>query len=262
MKSEAIQINNLSFGFNGRLVLENLNFKIMQGEYVSIIGPNGAGKSTLLKCLNRILKTSRGQIEIMGKALENYSQKELGKVISYVPQNKETMLYNTVYEFVMMGRFPYLNPFSPISSTDKQAVEQALVMTGLQDLRNRLIKQLSGGQQQKVYLAAGLAQGPRILLLDEPTTHLDPQNHVEIQHMIADISKKMQITILHVTHDLNHIFYWSQRILAMKDKKIVYSGSPSEVMTGENLKNLFEADFLRIPHPATKHDIIIPEVHK
>jgi len=257
----AINIKQFSFCYGSREILHEINMSVNVGEYVSIIGPNGAGKSTVLKCINRIVKGGQGTIELFGRPLASYSQKQLGSLIGYVPQSREQPSVYTVEEFVMMGRYPHLQAFAPSQKEDERIVREALCLTGLQDLSCRLMRHLSGGERQKVYLAAALAQQPKILLLDEPTTHLDPKHHIEIQKIISDICSQGGMTVLHVTHDLSYIYYWSQKIVAIKDGRVHSSGLPRDVMKSENLYQIFDAPFLRIPHPVAKHDIIIPEVH-
>ena len=256
--SDIIRIKQLSAGYNGKEVLHAVDLNISQGDYVSIIGPNGAGKSTLIKCINRILQFKEGIIELFGRSLTQYAQKDLGKLIGYVPQTQEQSFSYTVHDFVMMGRYPYLNPFVRTTADDEKVVNEVLHTIELTDFAQRKVNRLSGGERQKVYLAASLAQQPKILLLDEPTAHLDPKYHMEIQKIISDISKQYGITVLHVTHDLNHIVAWSKKILAIKDGRIHSYGTPQEIITKDNLKDIFETEFLFMSHPETQETIIVP----
>ena len=257
-----VDIQNLSFAYNGKEILHNIQFAVMPGEYISIIGPNGAGKSTLLKCLNRIVTIEQGTIRIMGKDLPQYDQKELGKVIGYLPQIREYAFSYSVYEFVMMGRYPHIQPLDQESKKDIAIVKEMIQLTGLSHLEHRDISTLSGGERQKVYLAASLAQQPRILLLDEPTTHLDPRHQIEIQETVSWISKQLNITVLHVTHDLTHIFTWSQRVAAFKDGRLRFIGNPCDVITDEKLTEIFDTKFLFLEDPKTKKIIVVPDDRK
>ena len=259
MNNTALKINQLFFHYGKKQILNDINFSVSQGEYVSVIGPNGAGKSTLLKCINRITKGPEGSIELFGKNLNDYSQKDLGRMIGYVSQTSEQLFPFTVFEFVLMGRYPYRSPLSRVTKQDKAAIDQALSMTGLTDFVDRKVNTLSGGERQKVYLAGALAQQPKILLLDEPTAHLDPKYHAEIQKTISDICAHMGMTILHVTHDLNHIFSWSQKVIAIKEGRLYRMGVPEVLLTPEYLKDIFETDFLVMSHPITSRPIIVPE---
>ncbi len=260
MTTKAIEIKNFSFSYGDKRVLKGIDLSIDQGEYVSFIGPNGAGKSTILKCLNRILSGGEGTISILGKDLHAFSQKEIGRWVGYVPQNREQVFPYTVQEFVWMGRYPYQSPWRRPTREDEKSVEEAVALTGLINFRNRRMDTLSGGERQKVYIAGALAQQPKILFLDEPTTHLDPKHMVDIQHTITQICSNLGITVLHVTHDLNHIISFSHRIVGFKECRIVFDGKPQDVMTKENLNQLFDTHFLLLHHSASPQPIIVPEV--
>lgn len=257
--SEAVKISRFSFHYGQEEILHDIDLSVAEGEYVSIIGPNGAGKSTLLKCLNRIIKGGHGSIALFGKDLQGYSQKELGRLIGYVSQSREQVFPYTVFEFVLMARYPYLSPLSRVSKQDTRVVEEALSTTDTTDFAHRKVSTLSGGERQKVYLAGALAQQPKILLLDEPTTHLDPKYHAEIQQTISRICARLKMTILHVTHDFSHIAFWSRKVIAIKGGRVHSTGTPDEILTRDRLKDIFETDFILIPHPLTRHNIIVVE---
>jgi len=211
----------------------------------------------LLKCVNRILCADKGRIELFGRNINEHSQKDLGRMIGYVPQTQEYAFSYTVREFVTMGRYSYLSAFSGISGHDRTIVDEAIELTGLNAFRERTIHQLRGGEKQKVYIAACLAQQPKILLLDEPTNHLDPKHQFDVQRTIADISSKFNCTIVQVTHDLSHIAHWSQKIIAMNEGRIVFNGPPDDVITSPNLRKLYNAEFHLIPDPDSKQTMII-----
>jgi len=260
MNNCVLEVENLSFSYGSKQILKDINLKIRAGEYISIIGPNGVGKSTLLKSIIRIVRGFSGSIKLMGKDLTDYTQKELGRLIGYVSQSREQAFPYTVLEFVNMGRYPHLNPLARLSRQDKQIVEESLKLTGLEDFCDRRVINLSGGERQKVTIAGALAQRPKILLLDEPTTHLDPKYHAEIQQTVCKISKELGITVIHVTHDLNHIQFWSQRVIALRSGEIIYEGDPAEVLNEKSLKDIFDIEFLLVSHPSKLKKIVIPEV--
>jgi iron complex transport system ATP-binding protein len=256
-----MKLDHFSFSYGEKPILNDITITIAQGEYTAVIGPNGAGKSTMLKCINRILKGGAGSIELFGKNIKQYSQKELGRLIGYVPQTRDHVFPYTVYEFVIMGRYPYFNPLSRVSKEDQRIVYEAMEKCGITQFSNRPIENLSGGERQKVYLAAALAQQPKILLLDEPTAHLDPKYHMEIQKTICQISEDRNMTVLHVTHDLNYLLHWSQKVIAMKEGKIHFCGIPEEILTHDHLYKTFDIHFLNIAHPRGQKNILVPEVH-
>ncbi len=253
-----INFTQFTIALYGKKILQDLTFSVEEGEYACIIGPNGAGKSTLLKCINRIVKGGSGSIELLGKNIQRYRQKELGKLIGYVPQEREQAFSYTVEEFVMMGRFPHLKPFRPPAALDQNHVREAIAIVGLNGLENRSVNTLSGGERQKVFLATALAQQPKILLLDEPTNHLDPKYTRAIQKIIQDVSAKWNVTVLHVTHDLSLVAQ-VKKVVALKDGRLQWIGTPQEKMTPENLNGLFESEFLFVPHPVTRRTIVVQE---
>ena len=255
-----ISVQQFSFAYEEKLILDDINLSIAEGEYTAMIGPNGAGKSTLLKCLNRILKRGKGRIRLFDRNIEEYTQKELARLIGYVPQTREQVFPYTVYDFVLMGRYPYMSPLARVKNEDRRVVDEALEMCGIGQFAERSIQQLSGGERQKVYLAAALAQQPKILLLDEPTAHLDPKYHMEIQETICQVSRKMNITVLHVTHDLNYLLYWSQKVVALNDGRICFCDVPQKILEDDHLHKTFGTRFLTVAHPNRPIKLIIPEV--
>ncbi len=259
MNNKALVVKNLSFSYGSKEILNNISLSVDEGEYCSLIGPNGAGKSTFLKTINRILPCCEGTIELFGKDIFLYTQKELGGLIGYVSQSRDYPIPFTVYEFVMMGRYPYLKPFSSPSKDDHKKVKESLCYVQCEQFSKRKVNQLSGGERQKVYLAAALAQEPKLLLLDEPITHLDPKYQVEIQKTICDVSKEFNITVIHVTHELSHLFLWKQRVCAIKNGILQSEGTSQDVLTLNNLNKIFDTEFLFGEHPLNKNKIILPK---
>ena len=255
----AIEIADFSFSVGKARILKGISLDVGSGEYLSIIGPNGAGKTTLLKCLNRILTGGEGAILIRGKPLHDYSQIELAKLVGYVPQADGRSLPVTAHELVMMGRYPYLSPFSSITPEDETAVDEALERTGMTGFSDRLYNTLSGGERQKIFIAAALAQEAAIMLLDEPTTFLDPHHRADIFGILRDINRT-GVTILSVTHDINSAVLFSERILALKDGTTSYCGSADGVMDNRVLRELFGKDFLFVDHPTMGKKILVGTV--
>ena len=254
-----ISVRDFSYKIGDKQVLKDVSFDVKRRDYISIIGPNGAGKTTLIKCLNRILAGGEGEILIKGKDIREYSHKEMGAVTSYVPQAGEAQAPFTVWEFVLMGRFPHLSPFSSVSAKDEKVAEDALITVGMTEFAERRLDTLSGGERQKVYVAASLAQGAEILLLDEPTTFLDPRHQMDIYKILKELSQKGTVTILAATHDVNHAALVSKNILALKDGRKVYFGESKEIMNNEILKSIYKKDFLFVEHPQSKTPVIVPE---
>ncbi len=259
MSSYDIRVDSLFCNLGGKEILSSFTFDLPERKYVSVIGPNGSGKTTLLKCLMKLLPKSGGSVEIRGKRLEEYSQKKLARVIGYVPQDAGRSIPFTVEELALMGRYPYLSPFSTITEEDRKIAMSSLRMTGTEDLCGRQYDTLSGGEKQLVLIASVLAQGPKIMLLDEPSTFLDPK-HTGMVHSILDRAKnELNVTILVVTHDINSSIVMSDQIIAIKEGTVVFAGEPERI-TGERiLESVFDKEFVYTEHPVTGRKIIVPD---
>ncbi len=254
-----IEVRRFSFSFGDRPVLRDISLEIHEGEYVSIIGPNGAGKSTLLKCLVRILRGGSGTIRIARRDLGRYRQRQLARRVGYVPQADGLHVPYTVWEFVMMGRYPYIGPFGSPARRDETAVRHALSLTRMEAFADRAVATLSGGECQKVLIAAAVAQEPRILLLDEPTTFLDPLRRAEITEILQRLNRRDGLTIVAVTHDVNHAVFSSDRILALREGRVVSAGPPEEILEGHVLERLYGRPFTFTHHPGTGKRFVVPD---
>ena len=257
-----IKVNNLNFFREEKPVLRDITFRIEKGDSVAVVGPNGAGKTTLLKCLCRLLRVGGRKISIKDRCINDYRQSELAEITGYVPQGSvgHTLPY-TVYDFVSMGRYPYLNFLSSMASEDRQAVEEALEQTSMSELRNRYLFELSGGEQQKAYLAAALAQSPEILLLDEPGAHLDPGWNAEIHKVLKKVNRERKVTLISVTHDLNTALAGFSKILALKEGSMRYFDKSTGFADARILRDLFNHPFTVLDHPSQGLKIF-PEVLK
>ena len=241
--NHAIQTENLSLSFGSHPVLRDISLTVTQGEYVSIIGPNGAGKTTLLRCLLGTY-AYKGSAKINGMECSQANSRELAKAVSYVPQTHDIEFPLTAYDFVMMGRYPYLSALAPAKKKDIEAVEKAMEITGTAAFRDRLLRTLSGGERQKVYIAAALAQETPVMLLDEPATFLDWKHQAEVMQLLKQINTECGATIVTVNHDLNSAAHWSDRIIAIKDGLVLLDGASEEIIQPGPLKDLFETEFI------------------
>lgn len=240
-----IFIKNLSFSYKKIPVLNNISHTIGQGEHWAVIGRNGAGKSTLIRCIAGLQKSYSGSILIKGRELREYTPKELAKIVAYVPQTRNGIPPYTVYDYVMMSRFPYQGIFAAPSNKDKASVEKALVFTDTNDLKDQFLRNLSGGELQRVYIAGAVAQETGILLLDEPTTFLDPLHHELILATISKIHEHYATTILSVTHDITSSIYRYDNILPLVNHTIFWAGTLSDFLlkTPEILKDIYGITF-------------------
>lgn len=259
MSNPAIQIKDLSLTLSGKEILKGISLEVNQGEYISIIGPNGAGKTSLVKCISRIYTNWSGSVEINGKDITPCSQRELARHLSYVPQAEGRALPFTVFEFVLMGRYPHLSPFTSISADDKKIVLQTLEKSGLTPFSDRKLNTLSGGERQMVFIAAALAQGADILLLDEPTSFLDYRHQAQVMQLLARLHRENNITILSVSHDINAACAQSSRIMALKEGERQFFEPPEKAMNTATLEKLYDTPFLIADHPSGNGRIALAE---
>ncbi|MBN2717033.1 MAG: ABC transporter ATP-binding protein [Deltaproteobacteria bacterium] len=258
MTDTCLAVSGLSISLDGKAVLKNVAFNVNRGEWISITGRNGAGKSTLLKCLMRILKMETGDVVLNGNPIALISQRSLARQVAYVPQATGRFSPFTVFEHVMLARYPHLRPFAAPSRRDRDIVMHNLAEAGLSELADRTVSTLSGGERQKVYLAQAFAQGADVLLLDEPNTFLDPKCAAEVLHLLKVANQDRGTTILSVTHDINSAAVISDRIMALKSGEVVFMGAPFEFMAPPVLSDVFSASFSFVSHPETGMPLVLP----
>ena len=230
-----IEIKNISFSYAGNDVLKNISFEVGPGECVGILGNNGAGKSTLITCINKILTPKTGSIYIDNQDLLKMKRLEIAQRISYVAQKNE-ISQMTVFDIVLLGRKPYIK--WGIEQKDIELCEEIIGQIGLSDFKLRYINELSGGELQKVMLARALVQQPRLLLLDEPTSNLDPKNQYEMLTLIKEMARERNISVLIVLHDLTLALRYCDKFLFIKSGAVYQYGDES-VITEETLSVVY-----------------------
>ena len=253
-----LSVRDLSYRFGSQALFEGISFEVMPGEYAAIIGPNGSGKTTLLRCILRILTDWRGTVELDGVSVRKIGRKRLARRIAYVQQNLTTIFPFSVRQIVEMGRYPHLHPLTPLSDEDRRIVDESLDVMEMTAFADRKIDTLSGGERQKVILAAALAQQPDLMLLDEPTTFLDYRHQNEICRYLRQINRERKTTILEVTHDVNRAALEAEHILAIADGRIVFDGVPGDLMNESQLKAVYRTDFKLVDHPGGEKKMIVP----
>ncbi len=228
----------------GRRIVGPIDLDVRSGERLVVVGPNGAGKTTLLRLLFGLLRPDTGSINLGGQPLDGLSRREIARRIAYVPQIRPARIPFDVAEMVLLGRYPYLSSLrlAPAGS-DYAAVEEALEMVGIGHLRSRPIDELSGGERQTVYIAAALAQEADLLILDEPTTHLDPRHQREIASLLVKLNREAGKTVVCATHDLHFAAFVGERVLALREGTELVCDAPGKVLRPEVLMELFEAPF-------------------
>jgi len=235
-----ITINGLEFGYRTFPILKGIDVVFDKSELVSIIGPNGVGKSTLIHCMNKILTPNDNSVFIDGRDVKTINVKEMAKVMGYVPYTATNTFPISVIDAVMMGRHPHSKYGS--MEKDMEISYDMLEKLGIEDLAMRPINELSAGQLQKVILAKGLAQQPKVLLLDEPTANLDIKHQLGVTKLLHDICRETGMTIIMICHDLNIAAKYSDRMLMMSEGKIYAAGTPEEILTKDNVRNVYGVD--------------------
>jgi len=253
-----LKINEICFSYDSREILKGISFEVSASVFLGIIGPNGAGKTTLLRCINNALKPTKGVIYFDGKEVRQFSRKEIAKNIGVVPQRDDINFPFSVYEIVMMGRFPHLGFLDKENPKDYEMTEKALEEVGIKHLSQCRIDEISGGEFQKVIIARALAQEPKVLLLDEPTLHLDINHQLEILEFIKNLVLKNDLVVIMVTHDLWLASRYCDSLLLIKEGKIHSCGKVNEVLTKDNIKDVYQIEVDIIQHPLIKNPIIIP----
>lgn len=228
-------VENLSFNYPSRKVLDGISLTLEKGECLSILGTNGVGKSTLLKCINRILKQQSGTVVVMGENVDGLSGNELAKHIGYVSQRQNFSL-STVFDAVLLGRKPYVK--WDIGRNDLDIVHDVMGSLGLEDFALRRVDELSGGEAQKVAIARALAQQSDVLMFDEPTSNLDLKNQIEVVSIIKKIVRERQISAIVTMHDLNMASRFGDKFLFLKEGTIYDAGDIS-VITSENIRAVY-----------------------
>ncbi len=219
-----VNINGVEFGYSSETVLNDVTVTIEGPTFVSILGPNGVGKSTLIHCINKILTPRQGTVMIDGKDVDEINIKEMSKIVGYVPYSANDTFPLSVVDTVLMGRHPH--SYRGSLDNDLDIVYNTLEMLGIRDLAMRSFNELSAGQHQKVMLARGLAQQPKILLLDEPTSNLDVHHQLEVSKLLKRLSTEKEILVIMICHDINIAAKYSDEIILMHKGSIFAVGSP------------------------------------
>ncbi len=240
----AINVKNLSHSFGENLVLKNISFQVPTKDFFIVIGPNGSGKTTLMKVISGILKPQKGRLEILNRAIDQYQRKALARTIAFVPQMLSVDFPFTVFEMVLMGRSPHLGILGLEEEKDMEIARQAIVFTGMESLAHRKLDQLSGGEQQRVFIARAICQEPDVILLDEPTASLDLAYQVRIMDLMERLKNEKGITVVMVSHDVNLAAMYADHLLLIHNGQILRQGLPDEVLTYKTLEEAYGCTLL------------------
>ena len=237
-----LTVSTLSYRYQKELVLQNVSFELLKGDYCAIIGPNGSGKTTLLNIISGALKKQDGEIFISGKKIEDYDIRSLAKQTSVVPQRSEAVYHFSVFDMVMFGRHPYQTRWNSYNIEDEDIVMDALKKTKLLSLKDRMTSQLSGGEFQRTLIARAIAQQAPLMLLDEPLANLDIPHQFEILEILSELNRTKQTTILMVIHDVSLAMQAIPKSLLLKNGRITYFGDTRNVVKQNLISELFDLD--------------------
>ena len=255
-----IEVENVSFAYGGKTpALTGVRLDVHSGESVALIGPNGSGKSTLLKIVSGLLRPGDGTVSLDGSLLATLSARRIARRLAMVEQERSMGFDFTVREVVAMGRIPHRGRFARQSPDDRRAIERSMELADIRDLTDRSIRAISGGERQRVFLGMALAQEPDVLLLDEPTTHLDLRHQVGFMSIVRE-QARAGMTVLIAIHDLTLAAQSADRIALMSKGRIVVTGHPAEVLTPSNVQRVFGVNAVVGEHPELETIYVLPRL--
>jgi len=252
-----IELVNISTAYGNKKVLDNISLSVTEGERVALIGANGAGKTTLLKVISGLLK-AEGSTLVEGRPVRGIPGNERAGIISVVPQDIASDTPLNGYDFVMLGRTHSMPRFAPPSTEDIQAVEEAMQRTSTQTLKQRFLSEMSGGERQRLALAMAFAAKPRIILLDEATSHLDLHHRAGIMQLLSEMNRNQGVTIIMAVHDLSLASRYFDRLILLKDGHVVKDGPPHLVLQPETLEQAYDCPVRVVEMPDNLGVAIVP----
>jgi len=252
-----LHARGVTLGYGEHVVVDRLELAVPDGAVTAVIGPNGCGKSTLLRALGRLLRPRGGEVLLDGKRIDELPTREVARALGLLPQSPTAPEGITVADLVTRGRHPHQAWFRQWSRGDESVVAEAMEWTGLHGLADRPVDALSGGQRQRVWIAMALAQDTDLLLLDEPTTHLDLAHAVEVLDLVDRLHSRGR-TVVMVLHDLNLAARYADHLVAMKDGRVLAAGPPREVLTPELLAEIFGLRAVVLPDPVSRGVLVVP----
>jgi len=253
-----LEVKDITCGYDEKFVLSRINFKIKKGGLWGIIGPNGSGKTTLLKAMTRILKLREGEIFFEGNNIAEFGFREFAQKVAFVSQSSEAGYNMTIEEFVLLGRIPYRRQFQFLESKhDEEIAKQAMILTDTLRFRDRNIGELSGGERQLAVIARALAQEPRLLILDEPTAHLDITHQIRVLDLVRRLNRQNDLTVIVVLHDLNLASEYCDKLILLSKGLIHKIGSPQEVLTYQIIEEVYDTTVVVEKNPISSKPYIL-----
>jgi iron complex transport system ATP-binding protein len=253
-----MQIKNIYAGYLNKKILKNISFNVDCKDFFGIIGKNGSGKTTLLKVLCGLLRPHFGNIFLYGKDIFFFSKKELAKKISFLPQHVDTNLPFNVFEFIMLGRYPYMNMFKFPSVIDYNLVKKNMKNLDITNFSERKMNELSYGEQQKILITQVLVQETDIIIFDEPTLNLDIGNQSEILQLLKKLNEKHNKTIITTLHDLNAAAEFCNKLILLESGSIYSCGTPEKVLNYKDIERIYNTAVIVKTNPVSKKPYVIP----
>ncbi len=253
-----LRVENATLGYGDRPVVDRLDLALPPGRVTAVVGANACGKSTVLRAMARLLRPSVGQVLLDGHDLHRLPTREVARALGLLPQSPQAPEGLVVGDLVARGRYPHQGMLARWTPADDLAVADALAVTGVADLVERAVDELSGGQRQRVWIAMALAQQTDVLLLDEPTTFLDVTHQVEVLDLLTDLNRRRGTTVAMVLHDLNLAARYADHLVAMRDGAVVAAGAPTEVVTEDLVRIVFDLESVVISDPVSGTPLVIP----
>ena len=235
-----------------------IELSLSHGETVGVVGPNGSGKTTLLRLLSGFLRPTSGQVHLNGMDIRRVGTRKLAKAVAFVPHQTPSTFPYRAFEIVLMGRLPHLSVLRSERREDESIAEAAMVATDTSHLKERYFNELSGGERQRVMLAMALTQRPKVLLLDEPTSHLDISHVIRVFDALAAAVRRDNLSVIAVLHDLNLASEYCERLVLMEKGRVAAKGAPSEVLSAENVKRVFDTEVAIGENPSTGAAFVFP----
>lgn len=254
-----LQVRHLSFAYNEyKTILDDISLDVHKGEVLGVLGPNGTGKTTFIKCINHILQPTSGEVYFNELDIGQLTQKEIARLIAYVPQYTDSFFPMTVVDTIMMGRVPFVG--RNYTANDKQIVFDIMKRMHLEQFAFRSIQKMSGGERQRAFIARAMAQQPQMIILDEPTSSLDLYNQLFILHTVADLAKNNNIAIIMTIHDLNLASMFCDKLLMLKNTHIFAYGSAQDVLTAQNIDAMYKVHTKVTLEDSYKHVRLLKEL--
>ena len=259
-RAAVLRAREVTFGYDGPPVLEKVSLELVPGRLIGVIGPNGAGKSTLARLLSGLLRPQGGEVTLDGRPVSAWKRHELARRLAVVPQSPNLPETFTAAEVVLLGRTPYLGLLGSESAHDREVAWRAMERTQVSHLAHRLIGTLSAGERQRVVVARALTQEPSILLLDEPTTHMDVNHQLGLIVLVRHLAAEDNLAVMAILHDLNLASQYCDELVLLAGGRVVARGRPCDVLTHDRIAEAYHADVLVMNHPQTGRPVVGPEL--